>query len=120
LPSSKAELVAASELLADALQYMRGPTGEVIALGGKLPPIAWHLARAGCYVDLERAIIKRRAIPNRLGQLAGLCDWVPWDAPDPEGLPELVSAVGSSDVDPERFFDELPWHVRTKIEGKFT
>lgn len=108
------------ERIADALQFMRGPTGEVIFIGEKIPHIAWHLARAGCDVDTEAAIIKRRAIPNRPGQFAGLVDWVPVDSPDPVDGPELVSAVGCQNIDLAKLDDALPWHVKTHIQGSFT
>lgn len=103
--------------IADALQWMRGPTGELIFIGEKIPHIAWHLARAGCDVNPDKAIIKRRAIPNRPGQFAGMCDWVPveWDDPQPDV--ELVSAVGEVDLD--ALDDALPWHVKTTIQGEF-
>lgn len=106
--------------IADALAFMRGPTGEVIFIGEKIPAIAWHLARAGADVDSERAIIKPRAIPNRPGQFAGLVDWVAFDSPDPEPQPgcELVTAQGPM-VDLDDLEDALPWHVKTKIKGAF-
>jgi hypothetical protein len=121
MPSTKDELVAAMQRIADALQWMRGPRGELIYIGEQIPPIAWHLARAGCDVDPDKAIIKRRAIPNRPGQFAGMCDWVPVDWADPPaqpGDPELVTAVG--DIDLDALDDALPWHVKTKFEGNFT
>jgi hypothetical protein len=98
---------------------MRGPAGEVIYVGEKLVHIAWHLARAGVDVHPEKAIIKRRAIPNRPNQFAGLCDWVPWDSPDPEPQPgcELVTAVG--DIDLDALDDAVQWHTNTKFEGTF-
>ncbi len=119
MPATKDELIAAMQRIADALQYMRGPTGEVIYVGEKLPHMAWHLARAGCDVDPDKAIIKRRPIPNRPGQFAGMCDWVPVDWPDrdPEPGCELVTAVG--DIDLDALDDALPWHVKTKFEGNF-
>lgn len=119
MPASKEELIAAMERIADALQFMRGPTGEVIFMGEKIPHIAWHLARAGCDVHSDMAIIKRRAIPNRPGQFAGMCDWVPVDWPDQVGGPELVSAVGCQDIDMSTFDDALPWHIKTHIDGSF-
>ena len=106
--------------IADALQWMRGPTGELIYLGEKIPHLAFHLARAGCDVDPDKAIIKRRPIPNRPGQFAGMCDWVPVEWPDPPPQPgaELISAAESVNLD--ALDDAIPWHVRTKIEGDFT
>lgn len=103
--------------IADALQYMRGPTGEVIFMGEKIPHIAWHLARAGCDVDPDKAIIKRQPIPNRPGQLAGMCNWVPIGTPDPVDRGELVTAADGVDIDLAKLDDALPWIVKTKIEG---
>lgn len=105
--------------IADALAYMRGPTGEVIFIGEKIPSIAWHLARAGVDVHPEKAIIKRRAIRDRPGQFAGMVDWVPVDSPDPPDLPEPVSAVGPV-PDLQAMDDAIPWHIKTKFEGNFT
>lgn len=104
--------------IADALMFMRGPTGEVIFVGEKIPHIAWHLARAGCDVDLDRAVIKRRGVPDRPGQFAGMVDWVPADWPDEPDRPEPVSAQGPM-PDLEAMYESMPWHVRTKFEGKF-
>lgn len=117
MPASKEELIAAMHRIADALQWMRGPTGEIIYLGEKIPHIAFHLARAGCDVDPDAAIIKRRAIPNRPGQFAGMCDWVSVDTPDRPAQPgvELVSAADAVNLD--ALDDVVPWHVKTKIKG---
>lgn len=105
--------------LADALMFMRGPTGELIYVGEKALQIAWHLARAGADVHDERAVIKARSVPNRPGQMAGMRDWVPVDWPDPDPIPgsELVTARGEVDLD--AMYDAIPWHVRTKFEGTF-
>lgn len=111
------ELSAAMRRIYDALAFMRGPDGDVIYVGEKALHIAWHLARAGCDVNPANAVIKRRPIPARPGQMAGLIDWVPVSTPDSD-LPDLTSAVG--DVpDPAELLDSLPWHVKTKIQGAF-
>jgi hypothetical protein len=103
----------------DTLNCMRGPTGELIYVGEKAMHIAWHLARAGVDVHPERAVIKARPARNRIGQLPGMVDWVPVDWPDPQpDAPLPVSALGP-DVDPDTFYDVLPWHVKTRIEGSF-
>lgn len=117
MPASKDELVDAMHRIADALMFMRGPDGEVIFVGEKIPSIAWHLARAGCDVDADRAVIKARGVPNRPGQFAGLVDWVPVDWPDRPGDEQKVSA--QADVDLESLDAALPWHVKTKFEGTF-
>lgn len=103
--------------LVDALQFMRGPTGEVIYVGEKALHMAWHLARAGADVDPARAIIKPRTIPAGPGQLAGMVDWVTVDAPDAD-TPGAITAAGEI-PDPAALYDAIPWTVRTHIEGAF-
>lgn len=122
MPATKEELTAAMHRIADALQFMRGPLGEVIFIGEKIPHIAWHLARAGCDVDSDKAIIKRQPIPNRPGQLAGMCNWVSVDTPDVAPRPgcELVTAADGVPIDLAKLDDAIPWHVKTHIEGTFT
>lgn len=115
--SKKDELCAAMRRIVDALAFMRGPTGEVIYVGEKALEMAWHLARAGVDVNPEKAIIKRRPIPPRPGQLAGMVDWVPVTEPDSD-TPDEFSAIGPV-PDPDSFYDALPWHVKTNIEGAF-
>jgi hypothetical protein len=98
---------------ADALDCVRTPSGELFYMDGKTRlEIAWHLARALG----PDAVIKRRPMPARPGQLAGMVDWVPIDAPD---VPDTLSAVGPL-PDLEQLADSLPWHVRTHISGAFT
>ena len=121
MPASKDELTQAMQSLADALAYIRGPDGEVIFLGDdQRVKIAWHLARAGVpAMDSTRAVIKRRVLPDRPGMLAGMVDWIPADAqdPDPERT-QSMSATGPP-IDPESMWDAIPWHVKTNIEGTF-
>jgi hypothetical protein len=98
----------------DALDCIRTPTGELLYLDGKTRmSIAWHLARSVG----EDAVIKRRPVPARPGQIAGLVDWVAVDAPDSE-IPDMTSAFGEI-PDPADLVDSLPWHVKTKIQGAF-
>lgn len=122
MPATKEDLGAAMRSIADALAFMRGPTGEVIYVGEKAMQIAWHLARAGVPpVDPDRAVIKARPIPPRLGQMPGMVDWVPVDWPDPEpvpGAPEPITATGPL-PDPATFDDLIAWHTRTNIQGAF-
>jgi len=118
MPASKEELSAAMRRIADALAFMRGPTGEVIYVGEKAIQMAWHLARAGADVHPDKAIIKRRPIPARPGQMAGMVDWVPITEPDSDDVPDDFSAVGPI-PDPDTFYAALPWHVKTNIQGAF-
>ncbi len=104
--------------LVDALQFMRGPTGEVLYVGDKALHIAWHLARAGADVEPDRAVIKPRTMPAGPGQIAGMVDWVSVDSPDTD-IPGAITAVGEI-PDPATLYDALPWTVRTKIEGAFS
>jgi hypothetical protein len=98
----------------DALDCIRTPTAELLYLDGKTRmSIAWHLARSVG----EDAVIKRRPVPARPGQIAGLIDWVPISTPDSD-LPDTTSAVGEI-PDPDQLVDSLPWHVKTKIQGAF-
>lgn len=115
--ASQAELSAAMRRIADALAFMRGPTGEVIYVGEKAIQMAWHLARAGADVHPDKAIIKRRPIPARPGQMAGMVDWVSVTEPD-SAVSDDFSAVGPI-PDPDTFYDRLPWHVKTNIQGAF-
>jgi hypothetical protein len=121
MPASKEELTEAMRSLADALAYIRGPDGEVIFLGDdQRVKIAWHLARAGVpAMDSTRAVIKRRVLPDRPGMLAGMVDWIPVDAHDPDPQrTQSMSATGPT-IDPEAMWDAIPWHVKTNIEGTF-
>ncbi|BBZ65826.1 hypothetical protein MINS_12550 [Mycolicibacterium insubricum] len=114
------ELIEAAARLTDALAYARGPRGEVLFLtDDQRVAFAFHLARAGADIIPGNAIIKRRAIPDRPGQLTGVIDWVPVDTPDDPTLPEPISAVGPVPTPPELpDLDELvPWHTNTRIEG---
>jgi hypothetical protein len=117
MPASKEELSAAMRRIVDALNCMRGPDGEVIYVGPKALHMAWHLARAGCDVDPDRAIIKARGVRPGIGQLPVMADWVPIDTPDRDDLPELPTAVGPLDLD---VLDDLTaWHTQTQFEGDF-
>lgn len=105
--------------LMDAMRFARGPRGEVLMIGDDLlMGLAFHLARAGADQFDELAIIKPRAIPDRPGQIAGLVDWVPLDAPDLPDAPPLVSAQGPV-PDVEDLDAQIPWHTAVKFEGDF-
>ncbi|MDQ2636856.1 MAG: hypothetical protein M3Y83_08285 [Actinomycetota bacterium] len=122
MPANKEELIDAMRSLADALAYVRGPDGEVIMLGDdQRVKIAWHLARTGVSgMDPDRAVIKRRVLPDRPGMLAGMVDWIPVDAQDPDPQrTQSMSATGPA-IDPEAMWDAIPWHVKTNIEGTFS
>ncbi|MEC4616183.1 phage gene 29 protein family protein [Tsukamurella tyrosinosolvens] len=112
-------LIRAAARIADALACMRGPFGELMWLADDdRLKFAWHLARAGADVFDELAIIQRRAIPDRPGQLGGMVDWVSVDEElKPEQKP-AVSAVGPV-PDLDTMLDRIPFRTRTKITGDF-
>lgn len=123
-PKAK-ELIEAAARIADALAYARGPRGEVLFMtDDKRVEFAFHLARAGADVDPGRAIIKRRAIPDRPGQLAGVVDWVSVDWEDDPNAPEAVSAVGPVPEVPDEALEQLDsrmqWHTQPRIEGDWS
>ena len=116
-------LLDAAARITDALAFARGPRGEVMFLtDDQRVAFAFHLARAGGDIDPAKAIIKRRGIRDRPGQLPGVVDWVPVDAPDDPNAPEPISAVGPIPVPPELpdFDANTPWHTKTKIEGDWS
>ncbi|CQA06373.1 Uncharacterised protein [Mycobacteroides abscessus] len=74
------ELLDAAARITDALAFARGPRGEVLYLtDDQRVCFAFHLARTGGDIYPDKAIIKRRALPDRPGQLTGVIDWVPLD-----------------------------------------
>jgi hypothetical protein len=68
--------------LADALRYPVDSRGRVYDVRFLLPILAFHLARAGAYVDPSRAIIKGRRLPPTPGVFDDAVEWVSVDAPD--------------------------------------
>lgn len=114
------ELLDAAARITDALAFARGPRGEVLYLtDDQRVCFAFHLARTGGDIYPDKAIIKRRALPDRPGQLTGVIDWVPLDWEEDPDAPEPISAVGPVPVPPELpDFDAMtPWHTNTRIEG---
>ncbi|OHU23393.1 hypothetical protein BKG77_06925 [Mycobacteroides chelonae] len=117
------ELLDAAARITDALAFARGPRGEVMYLtDDQRVCFAFHLARAGGDVHPDKAIIKRRAIPDRVGQLPGVIDWVPVDWADDPSAPEPISAVGPVPIPPELpDFDAMnAWHTTPRIEGDWS
>lgn len=117
------ELLDAAARITDALAFARGPRGEVLYLtDDQRVCFAFHLARAGADVHPDKAIIKRRAIPDRIGQLPGVIDWVPVNWADDPNAPEPISAVGPVPVPPELpDFDAMnAWHTQPRIEGDWS
>ncbi|MGV0663662.1 hypothetical protein BKG71_03455 [Mycobacteroides chelonae] len=117
------ELLDAAARITDALAFARGPRGEVLYLtDDQRVCFAFHLARAGADVHPDKAIIKRRAIPDRIGQLPGVIDWVPVGWADDPNAPEPISAVGPVPVPPELpDFDAMnAWHTLPRIEGDWS
>lgn len=114
------ELIEAAARLVDALDCLRDPLGNVIYLTpDERTRIAFHLARTGADVHPEKAIIKRRRIRDRPGQLSGVVDWVPIDTPDDPTVPPPITATGGP-INLDDLDDAIPWHIKTKIAGDFS
>lgn len=113
-------LVRAAGRIFDALRWARGPGGELVHMPDDLiMKLAFHAARRGCDQFDELAIIKPRGVPDALGQMSGITDWVPIDTPDDPTLPEPITATGEV-PDPAEFDDLIPWHTKPTVEGDFT
>lgn len=130
--------------IADALQYPKDHRGRRVDVRYLIPVLSYHLARAGCVVDPERAVIKKRRIPPTPGVVEDAIDWVPLDAPDriddelagvtvddidrlsPAARAEFIRRLGGdptglpgADTPVAPTSDDLdartPWHVETRI-----
>ncbi len=122
--------------IADALQYPVDHRGRVYDVRFMLPALAYHLARAGCIVDPNRAVIKPRRLPPTPGVIEDAVEWVALDAPDsiddelagatlddldslsPAARAELLRRLGAdnaaatnNDLD-----GRAPWRVETSIQ----
>lgn len=120
LETHRAQLVEAMGFLTDALAFAVGPTGELIYIPDDMRvQLAWHLARTGAGCVKGQAVVKRQAVPDRPGQMAGSIAWVPVDAEDPDPTRTADLSAQGVPVDARDLDDSLPWHVKTKIEGDF-
>lgn len=128
--------------IADLLRYPVDSRGRVYDVSFLMPILAFHLARAGCVIDPERALIKARLLPPAPGVIDGAVEWVSVDAPDgiedelvgatlddvdrlsPAARAELMRRLGGDPAtvpgyDPDdatRLDDRAPWHVETSIQ----
>lgn len=121
--------------IADALRYPVDSRGRVYDVRFLLPILAYHLARTGCVVDHDRAIIKARRLPPAPGVVEDAVEWVSVHAPDsiedelagatlddvgrlsPAARAELIRRLGgeppaTDQPDPD---DSQLWHVETHI-----
>lgn len=124
--------------LADALKYPVDTRGRVYDVSFLLPVLAYHLARAGAYIDPDRAVIKSRRLPPAPGVIDGAVEWVSVNAPDrvndeltgatlddldslsPAARAELIRRLGGDTAVAEQINTNLderaPWHVETSIQ----
>jgi hypothetical protein len=127
--------------IADVLRYPQDSKGRVYDVTFLMPILAFHLARAGCVIDRDRALIKARLLPPAPGVIEGAVEWVSVHAPDgiedeldgatlddldrlsPAARAELMRRLGGDpatvpgynpDVVPQ-LDDRAPWHVETSI-----
>lgn len=129
-------LEAAMYDIADALQYPVDQRGRVYDVRFMLPTLAYHLARAGFYLDPDRAIIKARRLPPTPGVVEDAVEWVSINAPDsiddelcgatlddvaklsPAARAELIRRLGGEHpetVNADQLDDRAPWRVETRI-----
>ena len=121
--------------ITDALQYPVDHRGRVYDVRFMLPALAYHLARAGCVIDPNRAVIKARRLPPTPGVIEDAVEWVALDAPDsihdelagatlddldsltPAARAELMRRLGAENA--EALNDDLDarttWRVETRI-----
>lgn len=127
-------LVDAMYDIAECLVYPVDSKGRIYDVRFMLPVLAFHLARAGCVVDPERAVIKKRRRPPSPGVVEDAVDWVPLNAPDsvedeladatladldrlsPAARAVLMRRLGGQPDYTDTDLDSLtPWHVETSI-----
>lgn len=125
--------------IADALQYPVDHRGRRYDVRYLIPVLSYHLARAGCVVDPQRAVIKPRRLPPTPGVVEDAIEWVPVDAPDsiedelagatlddldrlsPAARAELIRRLGgdgtkvTANQDDSDLDARTPWHVETRI-----
>ncbi|AJD82243.1 minor tail protein [Mycobacterium phage Keshu] len=136
----ESDLATAMADIAEALQYPVDSKGRVYDVRYMLPVLAFHLARAGCVVDPDRAVIKKRRLPPTPGVVEDAVEWVSPDAPNSiddelagatiEDIPRLSAAARAefirrlggdgTRVEPEPddvdLDERLGWHVQTSIQ----
>ena len=137
LPERPTEGIAATIYdIADALRYPVDTHGRIYDVRFLMPVLAYHLARTGCVIDPERALIKPRKLPPAPGVIEDAIEWVPMSAPDtvedeltgvtlddidrlsPTARAALIRRLGGQapdfgqNIDPDA---QTPWHVETSI-----
>lgn len=124
--------------IADALRYPVDPKGRVYDVSFLAPILAYHLARAGCVIDPDKAVIKPRRLPPAPGIIDGAIEWVGVHEPDrvddelagatiddidrlsPAARAELIRRLGGDPAtvpqpEPDDLDIRSPWHVETSI-----
>ena len=133
-PRPENELSDAMYDIAEALHYPVDSQGRVYDVRYMLPVLSYHLARAGCRVDPQRAIVKPRRLPPTPGVVEDAVEWVPVGAPDsvydelagatvddldrlsPAARAEVIRRLGGEAPPVEPELDERAgWHVQTHI-----
>ncbi|ASR86760.1 minor tail protein [Mycobacterium phage Findley] len=126
--------------IADALQYPVDNMGRRYDVRYLIPVLAFHLARAGCIVDPELALIKPRRLPPSPGVIEDAVEWVDVNAEDsiddelagatlddldrlsPAARAELIRRLGGdgtkvAEAEADAPLDDrTPWHVETSIQ----
>lgn len=125
--------------IADVLEYPVDHQGRRYDLRFLIPILSFHLARAGCVVDPDLAVIKRRKLPPAPGVVEDAIEWVSVHVPDtvedeldgvtladvgalsPAARAEFIRRAGGdgtayAEANPDPNLDErTPWHVETRI-----
>src|SRR5699024_7120732 len=81
LPEISTELRETMYDIADALRYPVDHRGRVYDVRYLIHVLSFHLARAGCVIDPDRAQIKARRLPPMPGVFDDAVEWVHPDAP---------------------------------------
>ncbi|AXH46860.1 minor tail protein [Mycobacterium phage Aminay] len=130
--------------IAELLQYPTDSKGRRYDVRYLIPVLSFHLARAGCIIDPDRAVIKPRKVPppaefegTGWGDAWDAIEWVGINEPEsiddelagatvddlphlsPAARAELIRRLGGTPADgaaPEPDLDErTPWRVETAI-----
>lgn len=123
--------------IGEALEWPQDPHGRPIMTEAIRAQLAYHLARAGCVIDPEAALIKKRRIPLGPGIIAGACEWVDIDDPDtiqdeldgadvanlhtlsPTARGELIRRAGGGVMPLQGDLDSaVPWKVTPTVDVK--
>ena len=135
LPEISTELRETMYDIADALRYPVDHRGRVYDVRYLIHVLSFHLARAGCVIDPDRAQIKARRLPPMPGVFDDAVEWVHPDAPSsiddelagatlddietlsPAARAELIRRAGGDGTTVEQpdLDAATAWHVQTNI-----